>query len=180
MKNSVYFNNAKDYLSAANSTTTAFLGLETDCGVLFMQSPTLGQSFGVRASQKRNHCNARVGCPTVVTSGLDIGTWWLGRVQKMQRRVGKTWGLCRNPIDLMAHTLTCKKVSSSPCIQIMLNWFKSAPGKNKYKYDVADTQWIDIESVICTIALSFNSNSNIYTLREADRQVLDEFVSRNT
>ena len=60
----------------------------------------------------------------------------------------------------------------------MLNWFKSAPGRNKYKYDVTDTQWIDIESVICIIALSFKSNSNIYTLEENDRQVLDEFVSK--
>ena len=110
-----------------------------------------------------------------MTVGPDIGTWWLGRVR---RTVGKTWRLCRNPVDLMAHTSTIKKGNSSPSIQVMLNWFKSAPGRNKYKYDVTDTQWIDIESVICIIALSFKSNSNIYTLEENDRQVLDEFVSK--
>ena len=180
IKNSVYFNNAEDYLAAANSTTTAFLGLRTDCGVLFMQSPTVGQSSAVRSAQKRNRCSAQVGRLAAVTTGPDIGTWWLSKVQKMRRRAGRTWGLCRNPVDLMAHTPAGKMVGSSPSIQIMLNWFKSVPGRNKYKYDVTDTQWIDIESVICTIALSFNSNTSVYTLREADRQVLDEFVSQNT
>jgi len=93
IKNSIYFNNAEDYLSAANSTSTALLGLGSDCGVLFMQSPTLGLSSGVRAAQMRNRNSAHVGHPTAVTVGSDIGTWWLGRVQKMRRTVGKTWRL---------------------------------------------------------------------------------------
>ena len=115
-----------------------------------------------------------------MTAEVDIGTWWMGREQKIRRRVGKTWGLCRNLIDLMAYTSAGKKVSSSPSIQIMLNWFKSVCGRNKYKYDVTNTQWIDIESMICIIALSFNSNNNFYTLQENDRQVLDEFVSTSS
>jgi hypothetical protein len=127
----------------------------------------------VKVAQKRNCNSAHVGHPIVVTVGPDIGTWWLGRVQKMRRLVGKTWRLCRNHVDLMTHTSVGKKGSSSPSIQIMLNWFKSVSGRNKYKYDVTDTQWIDIESVICIMALSFKSNSNVYTLQQTDRQVLD-------
>jgi len=134
----------------------------------------------VTTAQKRNHCSGHVGQPAPMTAGPGIATWWLGRVQKMRRRVGKTLGLCRNPVDLMAHTSTGKKVSSTLSIQIMLNWFKSTPRRNKYKYDVTNMQWIDIESVICIIALSFNSHNNVYTLRENDRQVLDEFVSKST
>ena len=42
IKNSMYFNNAEDYLSAANSTIIVLMGLGSDCGVLFMQSRTLG------------------------------------------------------------------------------------------------------------------------------------------
>ena len=140
IKNSMYFNNVEDYLSTANSSTTVLLGLGMDCGVLFMQSRNLGQSSNVRAAQKRNCCGAPVGCPTTMTAGVDINTWWLGRVQKMHKKVGKTWGLCRNQIDLMAYTSAGKKVNSSPLIQIMLNWFKSAPERNKNKYDVTDTQ----------------------------------------
>lgn len=73
-----------------------------------------------------------------------------------------------------------KKVSSKPEYQVMLNWFKSAPGRNKFKYEVTDTQWIDVDSIICIVALSFNSTSNVYTLDENDRNVLDEFVSKNS
>ena len=39
IKNSVYFNNAEDYLSATNSTTTAFLGLGTDYGCYLCNRP---------------------------------------------------------------------------------------------------------------------------------------------
>ena len=80
----------------------------------------------------------------------------------------------------MAQGSLGKKVSSQPIIQVMLNWFKSTPGRNKFKYEVTDTQWIDIDSIICIVALSFNSTSNVYTLDENDRDVLDEFVSKNS
>jgi len=70
IKNSVYFNNAEDYLSAANSTTTALLGLGSDCGVLFMQSQSLGKSSGVTTTQKRNRNGATVGRLAV---GVDVG-----------------------------------------------------------------------------------------------------------
>lgn len=79
----------------------------------------------------------------------------------------------------MSRTTAGKKVSSGPSIEILLNWFKRMSGRNKFKYEVSDTQWIDIDSVISTVALSFNSRTNIYTLEENDRDVLDEFVSRN-
>lgn len=41
IKNSVYFNNAEEYMSAAKSSTTCLLGLGSDCRVLFLQSPNL-------------------------------------------------------------------------------------------------------------------------------------------
>ena len=178
IKNSVYFNNADDYLSAANSSTTALLGLGSDCGVYFLQSASLNQSSAVKAAQKRSRSCGQVGRPTAVSSGAETGTWWLGRVQKTRRSFGSKWGLCRNPIDLMAQGFQGKKVSSKPEYQVMLNWFKSAPGRNKFKYEVTDTQWIDVDSIIYIVALSFNSASNIYMLDENDRNVLDEFVSK--
>ena len=177
IKNSIYFNNAEDYLSAARSGTTGLLGLGSDCGVLFMQSATLGYSSGVKAARKRNRTVGQVGRPALVTAGVDIGTWWLGRVQKMCRRVEKTWGLCRNPIDTDARKAAGRQVSSSSSIEVMLNWFKSAPGRNKFKYEVTDTQWIDIDSIICVIALSYNPINNVYSLLDNDRQILDDFVS---
>ena len=37
VKNSMYFNNHDDYLSAAASSNTCLLGIESDCGVYFVQ-----------------------------------------------------------------------------------------------------------------------------------------------
>lgn len=154
------------------------MGLGSDCGVLFLQSANLNVSSTVKVVQKRRRCGGqRLGSPSVVTKGADVGSWWLGRVQKIQRKVGSKWGLCRYPIDLLNRTTTCKKVSSGPTVEILLNWFKRAPGRNKFKYDATDTQWIDVDSVISTIALSFNNRTNIYSLEENDRTVLDDFVA---
>lgn len=38
IRNSVYFNNFDDYLNAANSTNTRFLGLGSDCGVFLFKN----------------------------------------------------------------------------------------------------------------------------------------------
>lgn len=95
-------------MSAANSTTTCFLGLGSDCGVLFVQNSNLNQSSVVKAAQTRHRGCAQRGHPTAVSSGVDVGSWWLGRVEKFRRRVGNKWGLCRNPVDLMSRTAASK------------------------------------------------------------------------
>lgn len=178
IKNSVYFNNAEDYLSAASSSSTCLIGLGSDCGVLFMQPSDLDVGSAVKAAQRRKKgSGVRLGTPCNVSGGADVGSWWLGRVQKIRRKVGTKWGLCRYPIDLLNRNSTGKKVSSGPTVELLLNWFKRAPGRNKFKYDATDTQWIDLDGVISTVALSFNNRTNIYSLEENDRTVLDEFVA---
>jgi hypothetical protein len=61
-----------------------------------------------------------------------------------------------------------KKVSSGPTIEVLLNWFSKHAGRNKFKYDVTDSQWIDLDSIISTITLNFNVVLNVYTLNEND------------
>jgi len=78
MKNPVYFNNVEEYLSAANSTTIAFLRLGSDFGVLCMQSPTLEIISVVKAVRKRNCGCVQVGRPTTVSGSakmLVLGSW---------------------------------------------------------------------------------------------------------
>lgn len=61
IKSSIYFNNGEEYLSTANSSTTYFLGLGSDCGVLFVQSSNINQSFAIMVAQRRNHRYAQLG-----------------------------------------------------------------------------------------------------------------------
>jgi hypothetical protein len=76
-------------------------------------------------------------------------------------------------------TYASKKVSSSPTSQVLLNWFSKHNGRNKYKYNVTNSQWIDLDSIISTVTLTFKENANVYTLDANDRANLDEFVSTN-
>jgi hypothetical protein len=39
--------------------------------------------------------HSRVGKLICICNGTSNGTWWLGRVQKIRRRVGNRWGLSK-------------------------------------------------------------------------------------
>ena len=180
IRNSVYFNNAEVYLSASSSSSTCLVGLGTDCGVYFEFDDSNATSSTAQAAQKRNRQGMqRRGSLVPLSTGSDTGSWWIGRVQKIRRSFGTKWGSSQNPIDLMNRsTATCKKVSTSPTVQVMFNWFSKGPGRNKFKYDVTDTQWIDVDCIISSVALTFNSRQNLYCLADSDRQTLDDFVSK--
>lgn len=84
IKNSVYFNNAEDYMSAANLSSTCHLGLGSDCGVMFLQSVDINVSSTVKAVQKRKRNGGqRLGSLGVLSSGADVSSWWLGRVLRI-------------------------------------------------------------------------------------------------
>jgi hypothetical protein len=46
----------------------------------------------------------------------------------------------------------------------------------KFKYDVSDSQWIDVDSIISTVTLSYCSVSAIYILDQNDANSLNLFV----
>jgi len=52
MKNSIYFNNSKDYLTAVSCTTSMLLGLGFDISVYFKDGKSNTTSSTVRAAKK--------------------------------------------------------------------------------------------------------------------------------
>ena len=62
---------------------------------------------------------------------------------------------------------------------VMLSWFNKAPGQLKFKYDHSDWKWIDLDSIISTVTMSFNSNTNLYSLDPVDAASLNEFMAKN-
>jgi hypothetical protein len=54
IRNSIYFNQAEDYLSAASSQNYCLMGLGSDCGVFFVTRGDVGASSVVNATRKRN------------------------------------------------------------------------------------------------------------------------------
>ena len=102
IKNSIYFNHVEDYLHAVQSSSICLLTLGSDCGVYFVQSSNFNMSLPIRAALKQNRNGAsQNGNPYNVAVGSDIGGWWIGRVQKMRRRVGTKWGTSYSRLDLM-------------------------------------------------------------------------------
>ena len=175
VRNSIYFNNADDYIAASSSISSMMLGLGSDCGVFFLQCNS--QSSSITAAIQRTRAK-----PISILQIPEVGTWWIGRVQKIKRRFGTSgnrWGPCRHAIDLQNRTAQVgKKGITLPTYMIMLAWFKKIPGQLKFKYDLSDWKWIDLDSVISTVTMSFNSNTNLYSLDPADVVSLNEFVAK--
>jgi hypothetical protein len=53
IRNSIYFNNSKDYLNAANATDTCLLGLGSNCAVYMVQCSTTKKSSTSKVVRKR-------------------------------------------------------------------------------------------------------------------------------
>jgi len=104
-----------------------------------------------------------------------------GRNQKLQRHLGGTsWGCLKHPIDLANRDMLFAK-SPNPVrnIQVMLYYFTLALRQYKFRYDLTDFKCIRLDSIITNVILTFNPNSQIYTLDVGDAKNLNEHVSNN-
>jgi hypothetical protein len=171
IKNSVYFNNAEDYITAAASSSPCLLGLGTDCGVFFANCDSTGTGSTSRVAKKRSG-GARSGNPSRISGVGSIGKWWLRSVQKMRKKYGTRWGNLQQPMDLLSRSTNTSNVR----VEVLLNWFSCARTNNKFKYDVSDSQWIDVDAVISTVTLTYNRAQNLYILDENDANTLNSFL----
>jgi hypothetical protein len=162
-------------LSAGTSNSTCLLGLGSDCGVSFVESQSRVVGSATKAAKSRSRMG-RLGGPNSVPVATSSGTWWLDRVQKMRCKVGSRWRISRQPIDLLNRGGGTSNSHGSTQIQVLLNWFSKARVNLKFKYDVSDSQWIDVDSIISTVTLSYCFVSAIYTLDQNDANSLNLFV----
>ncbi len=59
---------------------------------------------------------------------------------------------------------------------VLLNWFNKSRGNRKFKYDVIDTNWVDVNSIIFIVTMNYEKEKDIYWLNCIDATSLDEFV----
>ena len=50
--------------------------------------------------------------------------------------------------------------------------FYEARGSLKYKYDASDSKWIDVDSIIPTMTMTYQPSSNLYALDSNDVECL--------
>jgi hypothetical protein len=71
--------------------------------------------------------------------------------------------------------VVANNIIGDPIIMVLLNWFNKYCGNFKFKDDVNDTNWVDIDSIISTITM--NKEKDIYWLDCFNVASLDEFVT---
>ncbi len=71
---------------------------------------------------------------------------------------------------------TNKKGISSPSTMVLLNWFSNALGHLKFKYGHPNYKWIDVDSIIAIVTLTYNANSKKISLDQEDVASLNDFV----
>ncbi len=101
--------------------------------------------------------NSKARKPTLVCNATNNGTWWLRKIPKFIKRVATRWGLSRQPIDLMdkPNVLTRKASGGAFVIMVLLNWLKKSKCNSKFKYDIIDNNWVDINLLIFIITMNF-------------------------
>lgn len=63
---------------------------------------------------------------------------------------------------------------------VYLNYFRKVPGHFKFKYDHSDSIWVDVDSIICTVTMSFDVERDVFELDPVDGNSLNEFVEKST
>lgn len=181
VKHSIAFNNHDNCVDASLSAGTGLLCIGSDCGVHFVQRSTTRLSSSVKSAAKRKRgrtsAAGKVGTATNILSAVDEGKWWVGRVQCMRRRNGRQFGVLRQPVDLLSRMEeNGKRNLHNPHIEVMLQYYRQHVGRDKFKYDHTDSQWIDIDCIICTVTMSYNPVNEVYSLDRNDAEQLKKFV----
>ena len=61
---------------------------------------------------------------------------------------------------------------------VLLNWFSKAIQKLKLKYNHCDLKWVDLDSIIAIVTLTYMLKSHFYKLERGNADNLNEFVSK--
>ena len=51
---------------------------------------------------------------------------------------------------------------------VYLNYFRRVPGFLKFKYNHVDSIWVDVDSIICTVTMSFDVEKDLFELDPVD------------
>jgi hypothetical protein len=63
---------------------------------------------------------------------------------------GKQFGVLRQAVDnLVQMEESGRRSPNNPHIEVMLQYYRKLPCRNKFKYDYTDSKWIDVDCVYC-------------------------------
>ncbi len=59
---------------------------------------------------------------------------------------------------------------------VLLKWFNKSFDNLKFKYDVIDTNWVDVDSIISTLTMNYEKEKDILWLDQIDANSLNQFL----
>ena len=75
------------------------------------------------------------------------------------------WGQkCSNSMFNMETNYRQHILRNNPHIVVMLQYYRKHLCHNKFKYDHTDSKWIDVDCIIFTVTMSYDSTNDMYTL----------------
>jgi hypothetical protein len=57
---------------------------------------------------------------------------------------------------------TIKNINGGSFMMVLLSWFNKSHDNFKFKCDVIDTNWVDIDSIIFTLTMNYEKEKDIY------------------
>ena len=83
-----------------------------------------------------------------------------------------------HPIDLLNREVNKgKKISiAGSSFMVYLNYLRKVSRHFKFKYDHLDFIWVDVDSIICTVSISFDVETDVFELDPVNGNSLNEFV----
>ena len=160
------FKKSTDYLSVTSSSSTSLLGLGSQTVEYTLCK---GGAHWRHIPQKvaRKQTRSRVATTASVATTKDIRSYWIGR------KVGSKWGISQQHVKLSNKTSSNgRKIGSSCIIMVLLYSTSRGKGSLKYKYDALDSKWIDINSTVSTVTMTYQPSSKLYASDSNDDECL--------
>ena len=142
-----------------SSRNANLFGIGSDCAVYFVDDT---QGLEITNHLKRNRNSTSLN-----QMGKSHGTWYLGRVQKMRKKVGGRYVDYKRGFDL---------TNRLQGIEVQLGWYQRVKGSRMFTYDLTDLNMVDMESIIALANLTYNAASDKYQLDENDFKIFNDFL----
>ncbi|CAM6085927.1 unnamed protein product [Calypogeia fissa] len=139
-----------------------------DIAVLFERSPGFGSNAVANSLRSR-----QTGTPSDVDKTSNGEAFFeLGRVQLIKRKIGGTFKLVEEILDI--------DNPGSTEVQILCLWYTPLPSKknSKWKYDCVDRCFVNLKTVIQTVSLDYRVERKEYILSPIDHSQLIEYVKQ--
>ena len=62
-------------------------------------------------------------------------------------------------------------------MEVVLQYYRKHPNRNRFKYDQTYSKWIDVDCVISTVTVGYNFANEVYTLDKNNLEQLSKFVT---